>query len=172
MLLVSAARALTVKIIANPMTENIVRTVPKSSVHCVTFMDGMCCDHRQSDDRKHCPNCSKIFSAFCHFSWMACAVSVKPLLSTIEGSGLHSRCICSVSQAVLCRIDGHAAEERAVLPWRSIQLLDIASVASYFFRAARVSTVKIIANPMTEISVLTVPKSSVHPVALRGWHVL
>ena len=100
------------------------------------------------------------------------SVSVNPLVSTIEGSALLSSSIYSVSQAVLRRIDGHAAKERAVLPWLSIQLLKIASVASYLFRAARASTVKIIANPMTEISVLTVPKSSVHPVALHGWHVL
>ena len=77
-----------------------------------------------------------------------------------------------MSQAVLRRIDGHVAKERAVLPWRSRQLFKIASGASYLVRAARASTVENIANPMTEISVRTVPKSSVHRVVFHGSHVL
>ena len=35
-----------------------------------------------------------------------------------------------------------------------------------------VSTVKIIANPMTESIYRTVPKSSVHPATVHGWYVL
>ena len=87
----------------------------------VSFSRSLCFNsggHRQSNDRDQCPYCSKIFSASSRFSWIACALGVKPLSSVIEGSALFSSSIRSVSQAVLRPIDGHAAKERAVRPFR------------------------------------------------------
>ena len=72
----------------------------------------------QSDNKNQCPNCSKISSASWRFSRVACALGVKPSSSFCEGSALFSSRIRSVSQAVLRRIDGHAAKDRAVRPFR------------------------------------------------------